>query len=224
MQRSSLSPLALALLAATSHAGGGPAAPVHSAPMQACIGDAISLTGTGEAGHFYAIAVSGSSGPSPFLPGLPLDLGLDYLSNIVALGFLSASGETAEHSVVVPSSMPCGASGFSQMVTMQLGPIAEAQKSTAIETEFFTCTTLDSGLSRHRVRFTGLPGETVTWQWNAPPNNCPQPPETITIPASGSVIHDWRASDANSFPLSIMGCVSGEITQLPPVIACGPPE
>lgn len=225
MPRPALSPFALALAAVTSHAGEGPAAPVHSAPMQACIADAISLSGSGEPGHFYAIAVSGSPGPSPFLPGLPLDLGIDYVSNIVAVGVLNASGQTAAHSVVVPAGAPCGASGFSQMVTLQLGPIADAQKSVALETEFATCTSFSVPRGGHSVDFTGLPGESVTWEWNTTVTCTePTPPATITIPASGSVSHSWNRSDAGPATLSFMGCLSGDITHTPNDLSCGPPE
>ena len=111
--------------------------PVHSAPEAGTVGQTVDVQGFGAPGHYYSIAASGSTGPTPFLGGILLDLGMDYTNNILTMGFLDGSGQSPVTAVPVPTTIPCGATGHSQMVTIEsFGPITNVQKSPVLSTNF----------------------------------------------------------------------------------------
>ena len=207
-----------------------PAAPIHSIPGQVCLGQPTQFSGSGEPGHLYLIAISASSGPTPALPGLTLDLGPDFATNIIGFGFLDAAGQAADIPVNVSPSLPCGLSIFSQMVTLELPTLANAQASPGIETEFVNCTSFASSFG-FVVDVSGLPGESLDWTLTDPqgtpiPEPCgitEFPSNPLVLDSSGAATGIWSTLPTPSV-LNFMGCVSGSVTLVNNSVCGMPPE
>ena len=87
--------------------------PSHIVDATAPVGGMISMQCTGGPWLFYVIAVSDSTGPSPRLGGILIDLGMNYVDNNVGSGVLDGSGQAPVFSVVVPVTLTCGSTGYS---------------------------------------------------------------------------------------------------------------
>ena len=135
----------------------------HTAPGAACLGGTVELSGSGNPGHFYGLAVSSSQGPTA-----GFDLGPDLFNNIISTGIIGATGAVGPFTVPVPATLPNGFTGYSQMITIGgFNPISDVSFSVSTPTTFVTCQdfsgTLDTdNQTSDLYELAGTVGETWT--------------------------------------------------------------
>jgi hypothetical protein len=139
---------------------------VLDAPAGACIGGSVDLSGSGEPGNFYGIAVSASNGPTG-----PLSLGPDYVNNIISTGIIGMDGTVGPFTVPVPATLDCGFCGYAQMVTIgSFGPLGDISLSDSLKTTFTDCSSTQSlagaldadALTSDLYEMSALAGESIT--------------------------------------------------------------